>query len=149
MNAATARSARRLTPWIVWGSLVIGWCIVFGPQVVTYVFGAETTAHVTRCVTSVSTDSNGNQTESVDCDGTWTLDGERHAGRVEGADLDQEGEDVAVRALGDRAAVATTPRTALLMTGFMLLLGAVTHTILWLRFTHAMRNPSSGRPIPR
>lgn len=145
MNPSTAQTARRLTPWIVWGSLLVGWVIVFGPQVYTYVLGTETTAHVESCVTTTSTDSNGNQSESVDCDGTWTLDGKRHSGRVEGAGMDDQGKEVAVRALDDRAAVVDTPRTALLMIGFGVLLGAVTHAILWFRFTHAMRNPTSGR----
>lgn len=33
MNAATARSARLLAPWIAWISLPVAWCIVFGRRV--------------------------------------------------------------------------------------------------------------------
>lgn len=135
VNVATARTARRLAPFLVWGGVLVAWCIVVAPPLWTYVWGDPTTATVVRCETSVSTDSSGGRHENTTCHGTWRLAGERHTGRIFGGEEHASGAEIAVRATGGRAATEDTPRQALLFTGIGVLVGAAAHALGWFQLT--------------
>lgn len=120
-------SLRSLVPFIVWGSLLIAGIIVLGPPLWTYARGAPATARVDFCRTTYERDQNGNRHYETTCYGTWTLDGTRHSGRIDGAHPGLVHRTVPVRALDDRAAMLNTLRRSLLVCGGMAVIGVIAH----------------------
>lgn len=80
--------------------------------------GDHVTVSVTSCI---------EQRRSDTCHGTWTVDGRRHEGVVEGASTDDLGSTVAARAHGDRAYVPNwrVPVVFLVLGGMLPLAGFV------------------------
>ncbi|GAB3757372.1 hypothetical protein [Microlunatus parietis] len=139
MDADTARSALRITPFVVWGGLLVGWCIVVLPGLLTYALGSPTTATVDRCEVTVSTNNEGTTSSETTCYGSWPLGTGRGEGRIEGGGWLNEGDRVEVRGTTWAAATGEVPGRALLMSGIGLGLGVITHLICWWSFSRELR----------
>lgn len=139
MDADTARSALRITPFVVWGSLLLAWGILVLPGLLTYALGSPTTATVDRCEVDVSTDNQGTTSSETTCYGSWPLDGGRGTGKIEGGGRLHEGEQVEVRGTAWAAATADVPGQVLLMSGLGLGLGVIAHGVCWWSFSRKLR----------
>ncbi|TDC80972.1 hypothetical protein [Actinomadura sp. 7K507] len=98
------------------------------PGLWTYATGTTTTAHVDRCESRTTAGQSSGRLWT--CHGSWTEDGERRSGEIEGAGRTDEGKAIEVRANGSRASTARTPKTALLITGVFF--GTVVLTLAWM-----------------
>ncbi len=144
MNADTARTALRISPFLVWGAVLIAWCILVAPELVTYALGSPTTATITRCETSVSTNNEGNTVEETTCFGRWLTGDTQREGRIYGGERHQEGEQLAVRAGATAAATTDTPQQSLLLTAVAVALGAIAHVACWLSFRGQIKKAAAA-----
>lgn len=127
-------AARRRRMRILSGSLAL--VVIIGTLAVmtlrpllTYYNGTPTTAHVDNCVTEYHHGRHGSQRRTT-CYGTWTLNGVRHSGEIEGAGESDEGEDIRVRATADSAVTEDTPLTAAITGVVVLVAGAFAFVIV-------------------
>jgi hypothetical protein len=138
------RTARRILPFAVWGSLLIAGVIVLGPPLWTYTRGEPTTARVESCRTSIEDDSQGNSHEETTCYGSWTVGGVRRSGVIDGAHRGLLDRDVRVRARGDSAATTNTVGRSLAVIGIMAVIGVIAHLAAACSFVRR-----SGRRVTR
>lgn len=133
-GAAPDFAARRHRMRILSGSLalvvIIGTLAVMTlPPLLTYYNGTPTTAHVDNCETEYHHGRHGSH-RSTTCYGTWTLNGARHSGEIEGAGESDEDEDIPVRATADSAVTEDTPLTTAITAVIVLVAGAFAFVIV-------------------
>lgn len=145
MDADTARSALRITPFVIWGSLLLAWGILVLPGLLTYVLGSPTTATVDRCEVTVSTNNQGTTTAETTCYGSWPLGAGSGKGKIEGGGQLQEGDRTEVRGTAWAAATDGVPGQALLMSSIGLGLGVITHLVCWWSFSRKIRKADAAK----
>jgi hypothetical protein len=144
VNADTARTALRISPFLVWGGIVLAWCLLVLPELGTYALGTPATATITRCETTVSTNNEGNTVEETTCFGSWQTDDTRREGRIYGGERHEEGERLPVRATSSAAATLDTLSQSLWLTGFGVALGGVAHAACWFSFSRQLKKAEAS-----
>jgi hypothetical protein len=90
------------------GLLCVLLLAIFGfigiPRAVLYATGEQVTAQITDCQAETRRGRRGRTTTVTTCTGAWTTrDGQPHSGKIEGADGEHLGRQVAARVNGDKA----------------------------------------------
>jgi hypothetical protein len=123
--------------------LLMLWVAGFGGGaawiVYSQVSGEPTTAVVEQC-------EHRSKPQSYVCTGTWTLDGTTSSGIVEGANSDQEGEEIEVRVKGERA-YALSLRLPIIL-GAIALIAPVLAMGAVIQGRRTRRRVASGPPAP-
>ncbi|MFC7621889.1 hypothetical protein [Microlunatus sp. GCM10028923] len=143
MDAETARTALRITPFVVWGGLLVGWCLVVLPGLLAYVLGSPTTATVERCEVNVTTNNEGTTSYETTCYGSWPLGTGRGEGKIEGGGRFSEGDRVEVHGTSWAAATGEVPGQALLMSGIGVGLGVIAHGVCWWSFSRRIKKAAA------
>lgn len=80
--------------------------LLAAPGLWTYATGTATTAHVDQCESRRGAGSSGTVRE---CFGSWSADGVRRSGKIDGARSIDKGKDVQVRVNGSRIVAKNAP----------------------------------------
>jgi hypothetical protein len=132
----TRLTLRGIMVIVVWAGVVVLGLVLLAPDLWTYVRGSTTTAHVDDCR---SRQGAGRTGTVWDCYGSWTVDGVRHTGEINGARRTDEGKDIQVRANGSQVAPMSTPTTARNTTAILIGIGVGNHVLVLTRLSRSRR----------